>query len=107
MTPDEKAKIKGDIEDVVTNEDRNAEFREPTGMYNTPAAVAQIFKNNKNKENLGTAFQKKWEEKFPGLVSDEGCKKILKKRVDNMKQNWGETDEMKRQKKRKEEQGKK
>ena len=33
-------------------------------------------------------------------VSDERCKKILKKRVDNMKKNWGETDEMKRQKKK-------
>lgn len=105
MTPEEKAKIKGDIEEAVSNEDSNAEFREPTGMYNTPAAMAEIFKNNRNKENLGTAFQKKWEENFPGVVSDEACKKILKKRVDNMKQNWGETDEMKRQKKKKEEKG--
>lgn len=132
MTPEEKAKIKGDIEEAVTNEDYdgpnneniafmqkvqdkmnkatkevgsepwpkqpdtddsdiwndddNARFRTPTGMYDTPAIMAQIFKNNRE-------------------VSDEACKKILKKRVDNMKQNWGETDEMKRQKKKKENSG--
>lgn len=59
------------------------DFKEPTGMYNTPAAMAEIFKNNRE-------------------VSDESCKKILKKRVDNMKQNWGETDAMKKKKKEEE-----
>jgi len=53
------------------------DFREPTGMYNIPAITAQISKN----------------------------KDIRKKRVEHLKENWGETDEMKRQKKKKENKG--
>ena len=53
------------------------DFREPTGLYNIPAITAQISKN----------------------------KDIRKKRVEHLKENWGETDEMKRQKKKKEEKG--
>jgi len=49
MTPEEKAKIKDDIEEAVSNEDVNAEFKEPTGMYNTPTAVAAIFGKNREK----------------------------------------------------------
>ena len=117
------------------------DFKEPTGMYNTPAAMAAIFKNTqearkknadqqvsdyrveagksaeaKNADYLrklsangvndvGLERQRNQMEIPDREVSDEACKKILKKRVDNMKQNWGETDEMKRQKKKKEGQG--
>ena len=70
MTPEEKAKIKSDIEEAVTNEDINAEFREPTGMYNIPAATTQIFSNNRKKENLGTAVQKKLDEKMRQIMGN-------------------------------------
>lgn len=83
MTPEEKAKIKGDIEEAVSNEDSNAEFREPTGMYNTPAAMAEIFKNNRE-------------------ISDERCKEMRRKSIEKMKNGWGETDVMKKKKKEEE-----
>ncbi|MBO6101372.1 MAG: hypothetical protein J6P07_08610 [Spirochaetaceae bacterium] len=38
-------------------------------------------------------------------VSDKEYKDIRQKRIDHLKENWGETDEMKRQKKKKEEKG--
>lgn len=83
MTPEEKAEIKGDIEEAVSNEDSNAKFREPTGMYNTPAAMAEIFKNNRE-------------------VSDERCKEMRRKSIEKMKNGWGETDVMKKKKKEEE-----
>lgn len=38
-------------------------------------------------------------------ISDKEYKDIRQKRIDHLKENWGETDEMKRQKKKKEEKG--
>ena len=56
------------------------DFKEPTGMYNTPAAMAEIFKNNRE-------------------VSDERCKEMRRKSIEKMKNGWGETDVMKKKKK--------
>jgi len=83
ITPEEKAEIKSDIEEAISNEDINAEFREPTGMYNVPAAMAEIFKNNRK-------------------VSDERCKEMRRKSIEKMKNGWGETDVMKKKKKEEE-----
>jgi len=58
-------------------------YIEPTGMYNTPAAMAEIFKNNRE-------------------VSDERCKEMRRKSIEKMKNGWGETDVMKKKKKEEE-----
>lgn len=59
------------------------DFKEPTGMYNTPAVMAEIFKNNRE-------------------VSDERCKEMRRKSIEKMKNGWGETDVMKKKKKEEE-----
>ena len=81
MTPEEKAKIKGDIEEAVSNDD--SKFKTPMG-WNMPEVFTQVRENSKNKSPydkvetaVGTIYRKPSKKGMKGLwdsMKEEGEK---------------------------------